>query len=352
MRSDADFKALLNAIEDPVMIVDRDGLIHDLNASAMRLLDLEAHKSHDVSKLLSYPEPDEFRQYLRRCSGRSAPTLGALAFSDKTRRYECWGSRLSSVGGKPEIILRLSPVDQNEFSVLATKVKELNGEVRRRRLSQAKLEEALSYNQVLLRELHHRAKNNIQVMIGFFATAKREAVSPELTTFLDTAIQRLIAMGTTQELMHESPEMHQLPADEFVTRIVQTAAEGLGSHVRAKSLACKGRFIPTEVAQPLALIINELLTNSAKHGKRDGFVNINVDMNDKEGEIILVMQDDGPGFPDMISASTVGSSRRSSGLNLVRGLCRQIGASLHIENVNGARIIVKIPHQPSKGIHH
>lgn len=351
MRTDADFKALLNAIEDPVMIVGRDGSIRDLNASAMRLLDLEVHKNHDISNLLSYPEPDKFRQYLRMCTGRSAPTLGALAFAGKNRRYECWGSRLSAVGGKPEVILRLSPVDQNEFSVLATKVKELNGEIRRRRLSQAKLEEALFYNQVLLRELHHRAKNNLQVMIGFFTTAKREARSPELTGYLDVAIQRLIAMGTTQELMHESTEMHRLPADEFITRIVQAAAEGLGPHVRATSSACKGGFIPTEAAQPLALIINEILTNAAKHGRREGLVNIKVDMSEKEGEIVLVMQDDGPGFPDKLSPAAVGSSRRSSGLSLVRGLCRQLGASLHVENANGARIVVKVPNHISKGIH-
>lgn len=338
MRSDADFKSLLNSLLDPTFILDSAGRILDLNVSAARIVGVGACGS-DLADLISAPALEEFREFVRRCRGKASPTVGALTFAASGNRFECWGSRLTTSRGEPEIVLRLARIDQSQFSMLAKKVQELNAEIRNRRHSQARLEEALSYNQILLRELHHRAKNNIQLMIGLFSATRRETTSQDLVRFIDVATQRLLAIGATQQLMHEAAEMQLLPLPSFVESLCDAIKPGMGSHVRITSSATGG-FISADAAQPLALIINELITNSAKYALRDGAVNVDISVKEENHEIILIVQDDGPGI-QVQEDSTL--SRRNSGLHLVRGLCRQIGGSFLIENEKGARVTVRLP---------
>jgi two-component sensor histidine kinase len=89
---------------------------------------------------------------------------------------------------------------------------------------------------------------------------------------------------------------------------------------------------------PLALILNELLTNAAKHGVNGrGEGTITIGLEEAEGEMVLWVEDDGPGF------TYKANGRRSSGLGLVTGLTRQLGGTFEIERGVGARCIVCFP---------
>jgi two-component sensor histidine kinase len=97
-------------------------------------------------------------------------------------------------------------------------------------------------------------------------------------------------------------------------------------------------YLPNEISMPLALILNELLTNAAKHGINGrGTGEILVTLHRQGDQMALTVEDDGPGF------DVLATGRRSSGLGLVRGMCRQLRGTFEVERKAGARCIVRFP---------
>jgi two-component sensor histidine kinase len=89
---------------------------------------------------------------------------------------------------------------------------------------------------------------------------------------------------------------------------------------------------------PLALILNELLTNVAKHAARESETSVTVGLRNAEREMVLWVEDDGPGFDYRSNGR-----RRSSGLGLVAGLTKQIQGTFEVERGVGTRCIVRFP---------
>ncbi|MHB8886671.1 MAG: sensor histidine kinase [Methylovirgula sp.] len=232
------------------------------------------------------------------------------------------------------LALRCVPTATDKFSILSKKIQELNAEIGERRRTQAALEDTLEANEILLRELQHRVKNIIQLIISLFSTARRESNSLELKTFIAEANRRLLALGTAHNLMYQSQEMRAIPAKPLLTSLCSAIGTTLGPAVRIDVTSAEDE-LSNEAAFPLALIVNELVTNAFKHGLNGGGGAIQVVLQRNGPEYMLVIHDNGPGFPDTVA------ERRATGLGLVRGLCRQIGGALQTENADGARCIVR-----------
>jgi two-component sensor histidine kinase len=333
--------ALLSFIQEPIFIVTTCGRVLQANPAARRLIGGDP-VGHDLSQLV-VSSVDHLRAYLRRSSGTATPLVGSIVVTGadgQSLKLRTYCARLRDSDETVRLALRCLVTSTDEFSVLARKVQELNAEIHQRRRAQAALEETLRGNEVLLRELHHRVKNNIQLMMGLFSAARRETQSPEVSSVLASANQRLLAIGTAQQLMYRSQEMDTVPTDLFLTRLCDAIQATLGPDARLVVQAVAGE-ISNEISFPLALILNELLTNAYKHGLRSGGGLISVTLERIGDEYELIVRDDGPGFV----AST--GERRSSGLGLVRGLCRQIGAALSVENNDGARFSVRFTDQQS-----
>ena len=289
----------------------------------------------DLAELILSPV-DDFRIFLRRCSGTTAPTVGSIAIvrPDGTEcKLRIYGARLGGNAEPVRVALRCASADSDKLSILSRKVRELNAEIGERRRTQVALEETLRDNETLLRELHHRVKNIIQMIMGLFSAGQRETRSPEIKAFVAEANRRLLALGAAQHLMYQSQEMHAIPAKRLVMSLCDAIGATLGTDVRINVSSTEGE-LSNEVAFPLALIINELLTNAFKHGLSGGAGVIQVTLERNGPEYVLVVHDSGQGFPASVT------ERRSSGLGLVRGLCRQIGGALQVENANGARCII------------
>ena len=330
----AEETALLNFLQEPVFVLAPSGAILQANAAARRLTGADA-AGRNLSDLISSPAA-EFLAWLRRCSGTATPLVGSLAFQQaegQDAKFRTYGARLSGCGDPVRIAVRCLSVHRDGFSLLAKQVLELNTENRERQRAQAILEEALADKEILLRELHHRAKNNIQVIQALFSAAQREAESEEVKRFLEATRRRLLAMGAAQQLMYHSEKMRVISAGTFIKQLCEAVGTTFGSDVRLQVTASEGE-LSNEAAFPLALIVNELLTNAFKHGLKGGRGTISVILHRSGRDFTLMVHDDGAGF-------AVGDpARRSSGLGLVQGLCRQLGGRLTVENVNGARVAV------------
>jgi PAS domain S-box-containing protein len=195
--------------------------------------------------------------------------------------------------------------------------------------------EAETQQRLLFAELNHRIKNNMQMLHALLAAGRRETRSEEAREALGDAAARVASMAAAQTVLYQADQVTRFSAQAFMETICESAASACGDRVTIACSAGAGD-LSNDSAVPLALILNELITNAAKYAvDGQGRGAIRVHLGEEEGVYALTVEDDGPGF-DFHEVR-----RRSSGLGLVAGLARQIGGSLTVERGPGARCIVR-----------
>lgn len=316
-------------IVDPVFVVDAHGRVLDCNRHAKSLMATLGSRE-PLSAL-----DDRFRRLIESASGTSEPVLGSLVLSDAgaSRPY-----RARAVCDRSTHELRFAiqilHTQDDQFVVLASRVKELNKEVAHRRTIQARLEETLSQNSILYRELQHRVKNQLQMTLGFFTAARRQTRNDEALTIIAGLESKLQIVFAAQRLMYEQNSAGvdaRALLESMVNVLSALTAEDVVIALEAAEV-----HLENEIALPVALIANELISNAIKYGVPNGG-NIRVTLAPRDRELELEVRDWGPGFVDEVS------KRRSSGLGLIRGLCRQIGGQLKIDAENGVVARVRFP---------
>jgi PAS domain S-box-containing protein len=189
---------------------------------------------------------------------------------------------------------------------------------------------------LLLDELNHRVKNNMQMLCGLLETAQREAC-PEAQTVLRDAERRVAAMAAAQQVLYNAATATSFNATEFLHAVGKSSQQAFDKEIRLKVEEATG-YLPNDVSMPLALIVNELLTNAAKYGvngSREGTITLGLRQINQE--MVLWVEDDGPGY------DYKPNGRRASGLGLVCGLVRHLGGTFQVERGIGARCIVRFP---------
>lgn len=201
--------------------------------------------------------------------------------------------------------------------------------------------DAETQQRLLFAELNHRIKNNMQMLYALLAAARRETHSDDARAALDEAARRVAAMAAAQTALYQSDNLSRFDSAAFMTSVCAAAAAACGDKARLELHADAGK-LANDVAVPLALVLNELITNAAKYGTDgEGRGTIRVGLTEADGRFTLAVEDDGPGF-DLRDVH-----RRSSGLGLVAGLARQIGGSFRVERVPGARCVLEFSSPPA-----
>jgi PAS domain S-box-containing protein len=171
---------------------------------------------------------------------------------------------------------------------------------------------------LLLRELNHRVKNNMQMLQSLLYTAMRRTQNHEASKVLKDASDRITAMAAAQRVLYSTINATRFSASEFLNAVCHTAQQAFPPNIKVFCEATSGE-LDNDVAMPLALILNELLTNAVKYGtKSEGENTIRVGLIDCEDCHVLYVEDGGPGF-DLQSVKN-----KSSGLMLVQLLARQL----------------------------
>ena len=188
---------------------------------------------------------------------------------------------------------------------------------------------------IFLDELNHRVKNNMAMLYSLIHSAARESKSAEARSVLADAAQRVGAMAAAQQTLYSEHDRTRVSASEFVSAVCNSARQAFSRDVTVHIDVDAGP-LPNDATMPLALILNELLTNAVKHGcGPEGECEIWVALTRVEGEFVLTVRDSGPGY----SFETTG--RRSSGTGLVSGLVRQLRGSFTVAPGLGAQCTVR-----------
>lgn len=322
-----------------MLVASIAGTVRYANAAAVDLLGRDIVGTA-LSRHLPEGSAAKFHDFLKQCSGSTSPTLGAFEFrfTDADRaKYRVYGSRLrGETGATDGVALRLEDGREDDFSVLARTVSKLNGQIRERLRVESRLEDLNQEQNLLLREVQHRVKNNLQMLLSMFSTASHNAQGDELKSFLESARGRLMAMSIVHDAMHHSPTLESSRTGGQLDRLVHSIVESLCPKVTLR-MDIDDHEISNQKALPLALILNELVTNACKHALEDDCGTIEVSFRRADEHYEMTVRDDGPGIPEAVDGTD------HLGLGLVKSLTRQLQGELSLTNDNGTCIQVRFP---------
>ena len=201
------------------------------------------------------------------------------------------------------------------------------------------LTEALSQKDLLLKEVHHRVKNNMQVISSLLNLQANASESDEAIRVLRESHDRVRSMALIHEQLYNSPDLGSIDFDDYAGNLLEqiVASHSSDASVRVER-ATEHPPVSIEIGVPCGLILTELVSNALKHGFPDGragVISVSLSQLD-DGTSRLCVQDNGIGLPEDLDIEKLDSL----GLSLVDVLARQLHGHVRFETSGGTRIEV------------
>lgn len=196
---------------------------------------------------------------------------------------------------------------------------------------------SLREKEVLLKEIHHRVKNNLQIINSLLSMQAEALGDARLKAAFAESQNRVRAMALIHETLYLAGDLGRIDVHAYCKRLTSALLRGYGEtvpHVQIELDVAESLFLPLDAALPCGLILNELVTNSFKYGfphKRGGLISIFWSC-DEQSKWTLRVADNGVGMPDF-DVETV----TSTGLQLVTGLCDQLEAQFSVCRASGTQ---------------
>jgi two-component sensor histidine kinase/integral membrane sensor domain MASE1 len=186
------------------------------------------------------------------------------------------------------------------------------------------LQNSLARNQVLLKEVHHRVKNSLQMISALVSIQGRSGTGLELSHKINKQVS---AIAATYDVIHRMESVETADLGMVVSELCADISESMGG-LASVVAATEGQVLVTaDAAVALALALNELITNSIKHaGAETGKVCIQVNCHQEDGRAIVRIEDNGPGYPRELDIAKC----RGFGLRMTERMVSRAGGSLEL----------------------
>jgi len=209
-----------------------------------------------------------------------------------------------------------------------------------RKKMELELRKSLEEKEMLVKEIHHRVKNNLMVISSLLNLQSRYIKDKKALSMFKESQNRAKSMALIHERLYRSTDLKSIDFGDYLRTL---ATDLYRTYVPEPSrieldMNVEKVMIDINTAIPLGLIVNELLSNSMKHafpGKREGEINLEFGITDDE--FVLVVGDNGIGFPEDLEFQNTSSL----GLQLVNTLTRQISGIIELDTTNGTLFSIK-----------
>jgi PAS domain S-box-containing protein len=221
-------------------------------------------------------------------------------------------------------------------------------DISERKQAEEVIRSSLAEKEVLLKEVHHRVKNNLMTIIGLIKMQKAKADNETFNNMLQELEGRIRAMALVHESLHNSEDLAHINLQNYI--------ESLSAHIRAQfgaerdirfSVQAAGVDVDLDTAVPCGLILNELIANAYKHAFPEdkpssgaGKCEINVSVGQEDDALTLTVADNGVG----LSEGFDWEKSETLGLRLVRMLSQQIKGSIDLDRSHGAVFRLRFAH--------
>lgn len=215
-------------------------------------------------------------------------------------------------------------------------------DIRKRIEFQAQLESALNEKTLLLNEIHHRVKNNLQIVASLLSLQAGQVQDPHFSELISESESRVRAMALLHQVLYEGKNFAYVDLGTYLSRLVGLRSQIYGADARGIQVYVETDDLNLSFNRsiPLGLIVNELLSNAFKHAFGEGQSGeIWVELTGESEQCAkLVVHDNGRGLPKDL----LGRKHDTLGMQIVELLTEQIGATLTIDSDAGARFELEL----------
>ena len=324
------FRLLVENVREYALVqTDKDGLVTSWNPGAHRLFGYSAEEmlGHDFSVLLT-PEDLEaglFRRELAKvAAGQRNEDARWFVRQDGSRFWARWISE---------------PIcdETDQFRGVA---KIMRDETERER-SEAFTRHSLAEKEELLKEVHHRVKNNLQVIISLLNMQTLQIQDERVLALFQETRNRVLAISSIHELLYRAESFANIALSDYARQLAPGLVRFYGLEPRVQlEIQGDGTTLELERAVPYGMLLNELISNACKHAfppPQTGTLTVSIQ---PDGDhIVLIVADTGQGLP----AGFDYQKAASLGLKLVHGLVRQLRGTIDITSKPGTTVKVRFP---------
>jgi len=329
--SEKKYRELVELAETGIIIDDKDGNIVYANKHLAKIFGYDSIKEVKKLTIYDYVHPDDREKVInyhqRRISGKKAPS-----------RYEFKGIRKD--GKAIYLEVSVSPI-VTEKGIIGTR--SYIWDITDRKKMENTLEKALKEKSIMLQEIHHRVKNNMQIIISLMRIQARRAKHKETKQHLRALQDRVFSMAHVHEYFYRHPELDKINIASYIKGIVDHLC-----FMRNKSekeikvnLDLEEIHLDLNKAVPFGILLNEIITNILKHafpGKKKGELSIRL-YRDGNKKIRLYVADNGNGIPEHVDLN----NPETMGLQLINDLTHQLEGEIKIKSDKGTRINLIFP---------
>lgn len=326
-RAEERFRIVVEAAPNAMMMVDSDGRIALINSQTERLF------GYDRKFLLGQPVeilvPERLRQghlFDRRNFLNISPSARAMGSG-----RDLFGLRKD--GTEVPVEIGLNPITSAEGTFVLASIIDITD----RKLSEDSLRRSLSEKLALLQEVHHRVKNNLQIVYSLLAMQASVSMDQDLINKLADSQRRVMSMAMIHEHLYRHDDMSSIDLAEYVSDL---AAHLFSSYTQSPAIRYRLELVPTrltiEQSVPCGLILNELITNAIKYAYPGGAGEICISVSETADSISMTVSDNGVGIPAGFNWET----SKSLGMTLVEQLTTQLDGRLTVGPPPGASFTI------------
>ncbi len=312
-------------------IVDLDFNLQYMSGAGVRGLNID-----DITQFYGKPYPFDF--YPESFNNLMTSNLNKVKKTGKTIEQE--GSVNDINGNEIWFHSVLVPVyddtDQLDYIMVAST------DTTDRKIAEQSVSDSLNEKTVLLREIHHRVKNNMQVILSLLRMHQRKSGSKNLGTIFNDCRDRINAMSLIHESLYQSENLARIHFGDYLKKLCRNLERVYNTSQKKISLKIKQTDVTLDMDQGIAIgmVIAELVSNAFKHAfleNRGGSVIVSLSRLD-DGSVKIIVKDDGKGLPSEIDIL----NSPSLGLKLaVAAVTRELGGSIDVERDNGTKFIIQ-----------
>ncbi len=319
-------QALVNSIDEIIFEFSADGVYLDISTRNPALL--MRPKEEMIGKSIADVLGNEY--------GKNFQELIDKAL--ETKQTQSIEYSLDLENGKHWFLARVSAIETSPQEPLRVCMIVL--EITARKEIEESLAISLRDKEILLKEIHHRVKNNLQVISSLLSLQTRTIVDSNTINILNENAGRVRAMALIHDELYNTENLTQINFRKYITNLTAqlSRAYGINSQQIRILIDTDENTLSIDEIATCGLIVNELVSNSFKYAfpdNRIGTITISLQKNN-EREYILSVKDNGVGIPEVLELRSI----ESLGLQLVRFLARKINGDIQISSHNGMAITI------------
>jgi PAS domain S-box-containing protein len=324
-RAAEQFRLAIEAAPTGMLMVAQDGKIILVNAQIEKLFGYS--RAELIGQKVEFLIPSRYRTH--------HPKFREGFLTDPKSRAMGSGRDLFGLrkdGTEMPIEIGLNPLKTAEGTFVLSSIVDIT-----ERKKAEERQNSLREKETLLKEIHHRVKNNLQVISSLLSLQSRHIPDPRSSAMLQESQDRVYSIALVHEKLYQTNNLESISFREYLDALIPHLAEtwtGSRSKVTVE-VEPDDISLPIDISIPCGLIINELVTNALKHAFPNGdkgLILVSVKQNDDH--LTISVKDNGIGMPKGIDVHKPGSL----GLELITTLARQLHAQLAVSSSNGTMI--------------